>query len=75
MPSIFSFDQNAISLQPVRMYLKYVTHGTVFQEISVIEERVWGKTGTKPPPDKPVCGFYHELCPDDNSGNIFTDLL
>ena len=32
------------------------------------EKRMWGKTGLKPPPDKPVCGFFNELCPDDNSG-------
>ena len=22
------------------------------------------------PPDRPVCGFYNELCPVDNSGNF-----
>ena len=22
------------------------------------------------PPDRPVCGFYSELCPVDNSGNF-----
>ena len=34
----------------------------------------WGTKDGKPPPAVPVCGFFNELCPKDNTGRPITQL-
>jgi len=32
------------------------------KEIEILQQRHWGISGLEPPPDRPVCGFFNELC-------------
>jgi len=49
-----------------RNFLKKLTlclHGDHYvKEIEILQQRHWGISGLEPPPDRPVCGFFNELC-------------